>query len=367
MRKVWIENLCGHWNGTAFVGFCRFKAEETKKETAMTVLVLRLCINDHVWYVFFGPALRVPTCKATKSPYLQSHVLDSRVEPSHGKSSAGVWPRNGAFTKACRKAARNRENKSWMEVCLTEEVDCRDGGIDVTEQKLQAMLLELGFHDGRVKWDSFSECFSVSAKWPVADATGPKEPSPERAGGTCITCTICQEHCPAAVLMPCGHVVCRDCQHCQQLRQCPMCRGPVSSASDGLFMDWEPRPCCRAVGGGSSLRWKLQAWWLWPSFVVRGVQTHAYLKLHALSCQVSTMILNWSLWNCLFLYWTVNVLLILSLNPAGSFVCFPSKNWTVNWNSYRLRVALAVRNLHFTWPPSNYQCSLRGIVVWWPT
>ena len=143
----------------------------------------------------------------------------------------------GKFTKACRKAARNRENKSWMEVCLTEEVDCRDGGIDVTEQKLQAMLLELGFHDGRVKWDSFSECFSVSAKWPVADATGPKEPSPERAGGTCITCTICQEHCPAVVLMPCGHVVCRDCQHCQQLRQCPMCRGPVSSASDGLFMD----------------------------------------------------------------------------------------------------------------------------------
>ena len=142
------------------------------------------------------------------------------------------------FTEACRKAARNQKNQCRMQVKTGEEVENRNPGKDVMEQKLRAMLVELGFHDGTVEfWDSSPLRFRVTATWPVADATSSKEPSPEPAGGTFITCPICQEHRPAVVLIPCGHVVCRDCQRCQQLRQCPMCRGPISSASDGLFMD----------------------------------------------------------------------------------------------------------------------------------
>ena len=148
------------------------------------------------------------------------------------------------FMEACQKAAGKRQNKCCIDVKLSEEVKNRDGGKDVMEQKLRDMLAELGFHDGRVKWKGCTrissvpeEYFGVGATWPVADAASSKERSAERAGGTCITCPICQEHRPAVALMPCGHVVCRDCHRCQQFRQCPMCRGPVSSASNGLFMD----------------------------------------------------------------------------------------------------------------------------------
>ena len=148
-----------------------------------------------------------------------------------------------SFMEACRAEARNQQNKCNFCVYLSdEEVSKRNGGKGVTEQKLRAMLVELGFHDGRVEWRASSVTgskayFRVSATWPEADATSFLEPSPEPAGGTCITCPICQEHRPAVVLIPCGHVVCRDCQRCQQLRQCPMCRELVSLASNALFMD----------------------------------------------------------------------------------------------------------------------------------
>ena len=141
------------------------------------------------------------------------------------------------FTEACRKEARNQKNHCCVGVKLSDEVRNRNGARVLTEQKLRAMLVELGFHDGTVEWRSYHDSFLVKATWPVADAASPKEPSPERAGGTCVTCPICHEHRPAVVLIPCGHVVCRDCHRCQQLRQCPMCRGPISSASNGLFMD----------------------------------------------------------------------------------------------------------------------------------
>jgi len=142
------------------------------------------------------------------------------------------------FTEVCREAARNQKNQCRVGVTLSDEVQNRTGARVLTEQKLRAMLVELGFHDGAVEWRGHPHFhFRVIATWPVAGAASPKEPSPERAGGTCVTCPICHEHRPAVVLIPCGHVVCRDCHRCQQLRQCPMCRGPISSASNGLFMD----------------------------------------------------------------------------------------------------------------------------------
>ena len=144
------------------------------------------------------------------------------------------------FMEACQEEAGKRKNKCFIKVFLSDEVE-RRGAKDATEQKLRAMLVELGFHDGTVQWFRNSAYsgphFQLTATWPVADATSPKEPSPKPAGGTSITCPICHEHRPAVVLMPCGHVVCRNCQRHQQFRQCPMCRGPVSSASNGLFMD----------------------------------------------------------------------------------------------------------------------------------
>ena len=146
------------------------------------------------------------------------------------------------FPEACRNAARNQKNHCYIGVKLSDEVKNRTGARVLTEQKLRAMLLELGFHDGSVERPG-PHYFLVGATWPVADAADQastkrrRRTSPERAGGTFITCPICHEHRPAVVLMPCGHVVCQDCQRGQQFRQCPMCRRSVFSASDGLFMD----------------------------------------------------------------------------------------------------------------------------------
>ena len=87
VRKVWIE-----------IGWRleRHLCRRSKVEETWCFFV------DHAWHSFFGPALRVPTCEATKSSF-QSHVPNSRVEPNHSESSAGchwkeaaVWPWNGA-------------------------------------------------------------------------------------------------------------------------------------------------------------------------------------------------------------------------------------------------------------------------------
>ena len=61
--------------------------------------------------------------------------------------------------------------------------------------------------------------------------------SSDRAnGGTWAHCPICHENGPAVVLVPCGHVVCRECHRCQQLHQCPMCREVTTSVTRGLFV-----------------------------------------------------------------------------------------------------------------------------------
>ena len=159
----------------------------------------------------------------------------------------------------------------------------------------------------------------------------------------------------------------------EQLRQCPMCRGPVSSASNGLFMDWEPRPCCRAVGGGSSLGWKLQAWWLWPSFVgSEGSELNAYLKVACSqlpTCQQWNW-LHWSLWTCcLILYWTSKwptdfVFWILKFGvDICTYVPFKStsNNYRlVNSAPYGLVVALAERNATFHMTAIKLPMQLEG-------
>ena len=116
---------------------------------------------------------------------------------------------------------------------------------DLLQQQLQGILAELGFHDGNVERFLHTPGriggyyhASMTAKWTAGDATSTSpEPIPTASGGTCVTCPICDEHRPAVGLVPCGHVVCRDCHRSQQLRQCPMCRKVITSATQGLFMD----------------------------------------------------------------------------------------------------------------------------------
>ena len=326
--------------------FRRLKVEETKKETAVRVLRLLLwcCIDGHVcffWPSPLHPDLARPqnrhTFKAmslihelsqtTAQAQLETERLVDSLVAKEKDLLFGNQRINQAlqvrFTQQCRMAAQNERNSCSMEVRLSDEIKNRDGAKDVTEQKLWTMLAEVGLHDGTVveQPDPFSidmYDFLVRATWPVADAASPKEASPERARGTSITCPICHEQRPAVVLMPCGHVVCRNCRRCRKFRQCPMCRGPVSSASNGLFMDWRPRPCCPAVGRRRSSGWKLQAWLLWPSFVIWGVRTQCISEVACSQLPSANSVNSERQMFCWFCVWILEFGVVLHMSLQTS-------------------------------------------------
>ena len=160
----------------------------------------------------------------------QSRELEMQLERQRWVQ-AWVAKIRQEFEEECDKASRRGRFSCEMRV--------RNPGTqksDLVKQQLQDILVELGFPDGTVRETSgFCYEFSMFADWSHEDATGSiPEPHPS---GTCANCPICQEHRPAVALIPCGHVICRDCHRGQQLRQCPMCRGPILSATNGLFMD----------------------------------------------------------------------------------------------------------------------------------
>ena len=144
---------------------------------------------------------------------------------------------NQQFIQACEAAADGGRCYCSMNITYPQNLLKRGIQRDVVKQLMQELLVELGFPEGQVEESAAGWFFRIAVGWSPEDATGSiPEPHPQTSRGTCITCPICQEHRPAVVLIPCGHVVCRDCHRSQQLRQCPMCRGPITSATNGLFM-----------------------------------------------------------------------------------------------------------------------------------
>ena len=152
------------------------------------------------------------------------------------------------FMAECVEASHKRHLSCTMVVGHPDHLAARGAGGDLLNQ-LWGILAELGFQDGNVapfakrlalRPDS-SYCALLTGKWTAEDATSTRTTSPQQSpaarGGTCVTCPICHEHRPTVVLVPCGHVVCRECHGCQKLRQCPMCREVIASTSRGLFMD----------------------------------------------------------------------------------------------------------------------------------
>ena len=71
------------------------------------------------------------------------------------------------------------------------------------------------------------------------------EPPAKRLKGHTGTCQVCEERGSMVVLVPCGHVLCRDCRDSQAKRNqnCPFCRQHVTCATDGLFFNWVPSDC----------------------------------------------------------------------------------------------------------------------------
>ena len=112
---------------------------------------------------------------------------------------------------------------------------------DMMKDKLEEHLADLGFSSLEVSLfidQSFSgttqHFLGLSARW---DANALTDDPPQVTSGTCASCPICYQHRPAVALVPCGHVVCRDCHRSERLRQCPMCREVTLSATRGLFID----------------------------------------------------------------------------------------------------------------------------------
>eukprot|EP00434_Breviolum_minutum_P025075 symbB.v1.2.022151.t1/scaffold1953.1/size126199/2 len=155
------------------------------------------------------------------------------------------------FMEKCECEARNRSWSMELDVLLPRELSERKGKMEMVKL-LRAMLKELGFSKGgRVSQPTYAltgSLWIINAK--ISVTWGAARPSPcntpekslEKGGGTYVTCPICQEHGPVVALVPCGHVLCRECEHQHQKRQpgatrCPFCRQVTTSATKGLFLD----------------------------------------------------------------------------------------------------------------------------------
>ena len=145
------------------------------------------------------------------------------------------------FMQGCEQAAARRELRCSMYVDLPKKKQLCKHRMDALKQPLLEFLMELGFPEGTVT--ETGRLFTIEVIWSPEDADCKVSP-PQTSRGTCTTCPICQEHRSAVVLVPCGHAICRDCHRCQQLRQCPMCRAAITSATNGLFLDWNWREHC---------------------------------------------------------------------------------------------------------------------------
>ena len=141
-----------------------------------------------------------------------------------------VWK----FQRECESAAKNRGTSHEFVHVVPEKWD-RDR--NMLQQLIREHLNQMGFDSckvsvGKVWGNGSDECrLCLSASW--ERAAPEKEPAADRAGST-GTCPVCHEDRPVVALMPCGHVVCKQCQG--QLRQCPMCRIQLTGATRALFL-----------------------------------------------------------------------------------------------------------------------------------
>ena len=104
---------------------------------------------------------------------------------------------------------------------------------------------EMQVKQGEVCWESFEnlmqrlnelgfcleeEEFAI-VLWAEWKLQSPEPRNSEKGPkGTSSTCPVC------VALMPCGHVVCKQCKKSQRFRTCPMCRVDVTRVTKALFL-----------------------------------------------------------------------------------------------------------------------------------
>ena len=145
------------------------------------------------------------------------------------------------FMQCCEDASMVGECSVCLDFSVDRQVAHRqDYSCEKLRDLLKEGLADLGLQRCDVQgYDGIDgEVFEISATWTAdAETSCNGEHTNPSSGGTRVTCPICHEHRPAVALVPCGHVLCRDCHRSKQLRRCPMCRKVITSATQGLFMD----------------------------------------------------------------------------------------------------------------------------------
>ena len=143
------------------------------------------------------------------------------------------------FLRRCETASKDGALCCNFQIAVGQSLASRRGfTCEIMKEKLHEHLADLGSAlcishslqpQGHV-------VFFLSASW---DPDALTDDPPQVTGGTCASCPICYQHRPAVALVPCGHVVCRDCHRSNRhrLQQCPMCRGVTTAVTRGLYMD----------------------------------------------------------------------------------------------------------------------------------
>lgn len=117
------------------------------------------------------------------------------------------------------------------EMRVKKDGELCEESFEILEQK----LTELGFEESNVEpFFGEEDAIMLWAEWKLQ----PPEPENSEKGpkGTSSTCPVCYENQPVVALMPCGHVVCKQCKKSQRFRTCPMCRVNITGATKALFL-----------------------------------------------------------------------------------------------------------------------------------
>ena len=185
------------------------------------------------------------------------------------------------FLRRCETASKDGALCCNFRIAVGQSLASRRGfTCEIMKEKLHEHLADLGSAlcishslqpQGHV-------VFFLSASW---DPDALTDDAPQVTGGTCASCPICYQHRPAVALVPCGHVVCRDCHRSNRhrLQQCPMCRGVTTAVTRGLYMDQWLLPCSMV----SRSRRRRKTWGkysVWSKLHVRPL-------LHDLICRTS--------------------------------------------------------------------------------
>ena len=135
------------------------------------------------------------------------------------------------FRAECEAAADNVKTFVSFEEQLPGGWNNSD--VKFVKALVEGQIAKMGFNEWSVKFvkQPRIDYFLFTASWSRA---APQNESAADPAGSTSTCPVFHEDRPVVALMPCGHVVCRQCQG--QLRQCPMCRIQLTGATRALFL-----------------------------------------------------------------------------------------------------------------------------------